>query len=161
MSDIRVRDIRPSDDRARLGALARALDSAVRVPGTNIRFGLDAVIGLVPGVGDLAGAAIAGYIVLAAARQGASAALLARMLLNVAIDTVVGSVPVLGDLFDVAWRANTKNVALLERHVADPHGTRAASGAVVAAVLLGLALLLGAGLVAAWLGLRALLHAAR
>jgi len=144
--------------RARLVTLARALDSAVRIPGTNVRFGLDAVIGLVPGVGDLAGGAIAAYIVLAAAREGAPPSLLARMLLNVAIDTAVGSVPVLGDAFDVAWRANARNVALLERHVAAPTATRAASRAVVAAVLLGIVLLLGAGIVATWLGIRALLH---
>jgi len=156
-----VSDANRAVERARLTALARALDSAVRIPGTNVRFGLDAVIGLVPGVGDLAGAALAGYIVLAATREGASAALLARMLLNIAIDTVLGSVPVLGDLFDVAWRANLRNVALLERHVADPAGTRAASRGVVLAVLLGLVLLLAAGLVAAWLALRALLHATR
>jgi len=156
-----VSDANRAVERARLTALARALDSAVRIPGTNVRFGLDAVIGLVPGVGDLAGAALAGYIVLAAAHEGASATLLARMLLNVAIDTVLGSVPVLGDLFDVAWRANLRNVGLLERHVADPAGTRAASRGVVLAVLLGLVLLLAAGLVAAWLALRALLHATR
>ena len=149
------------DDRERLAALARALDAAVRIPGTNVRVGLDAVIGLVPGIGDVAGAALAGYIVLAAARRGASPALLTRMLLNVAIDTVLGAVPVIGDVFDVAWRANSRNVALLDRHVADPQGTRAASGAVVAAVLLGLALLLAVGLAAAWLTIRALLHAAR
>ena len=160
MSDS-TRAVERTSERTRLTALARALDSAVRIPGTDVRFGLDAIIGLVPGVGDLAGAALAGYIVLAAARQGASAALLARMLLNVAIDTVLGSVPVVGDLFDVAWRANLRNVALLERHVADPTGTRAASRGVVLAVVLGLVLLLAAGLVAAWLALTALLHAVR
>ena len=145
------------DDRERLAALARALDAAVRIPGTNVRVGLDAVIGLVPGIGDVAGAALAGYIVLAAARRGASPALLARMLLNVAIDTVLGAVPVIGDVFDVAWRANSRNVALLQRHGEAPAATRAASRAVVVLVLLGLAALLVGGIVLAWLGLRALL----
>ena len=145
------------DDRERLAALARALDAAVRIPGTNVRFGLDAVIGLVPGIGDLAGAALAGYIVLAAARRGAPPALLARMLLNVAIDTVLGAVPVIGDVFDVAWRANSRNVALLQRHTDAPAATRAASRAVVLLVLAGLAALLVGGIVLAWLGLRALL----
>jgi hypothetical protein len=148
-----------AERRSDLTALARALDSAVRIPGTNVRFGLDAVIGLVPGVGDLAGAAIAAYIVLAAARRGAPPALLARMLLNVAVDTAVGAVPVLGDVFDVAWRANTRNVALLERHVAAPVETRAASRLVVGAVLLGIVLLLAGGIALAWLGLRALARA--
>jgi len=148
-----------AERRSDLTALARALDSAVRIPGTNVRFGLDAVIGLVPGVGDVAGAAIAAYIVLAAARRGAPPTLLARMLLNVAVDTAVGAVPVLGDVFDVAWRANTRNVALLERHVAAPAETRAASRLVVGAVLLGIVLLLVGGLALAWLGIRALARA--
>jgi uncharacterized protein DUF4112 len=142
-----------------LVALARALDAAVRIPGTNVRVGIDAVIGLVPGVGDVAGSAIAAYIVLAAARRGAPPSLLARMLLNVAVDTALGAVPVIGDVFDVAWRANSRNVALLERHVAAPGETRAASGFVVGAVLLGIVLLLAAGIALAWLGLRALARA--
>lgn len=130
----------------RVRRLSRVLDSAVGVPGTRIRFGLDAVLGLVPGVGDVVGAAAAGYIVLAAARLGAPASLLVRMLLNVAIDTVVGAVPLLGDLFDFGFRSNLRNVALLERHLADPRGARAASRRVVFGVLLGLALLAAAGL---------------
>lgn len=145
----------------RVRALARLLDAAVRVPGTNLRFGLDAVLGLVPGVGDLAGAAASGYIVLAAARLGAPAAVLLRMLLNAAIDAVVGTVPLLGDLFDFGWRANTRNVALLERHLADPRGARAASRTVVLAVLAGLVLLaIGAFLLLA-AAFRALDHLVR
>jgi hypothetical protein len=130
----------------RVRRLARVLDSAVGVPGTRVRFGLDAVLGLVPGVGDVVGAAAAGYIVLAAARLGAPATVLVRMLLNVAIDTVVGAVPLLGDLFDLGFRSNARNVALLERHLADPRGARAASRRVIVGVLLGLALLAAAGL---------------
>lgn len=126
---------------ARVRALARLLDSAARVPGTGVRFGLDAVLGLVPGLGDVAGTAIAGYIVLAAARLGAPAPVLLRMLLNLGIDTAVGAVPVLGDLFDVAWRANARNVALIEEHVASPRTTKRASRLVVALVVLALALL--------------------
>jgi Domain of unknown function (DUF4112) len=143
-------------ERTRLTTLARALDAAVRIPGTNVRFGLDAVIGLVPGVGDLAGAAIAGYIVLAAVRAGAPASVLARMLLNVAIDTVGGSVPVVGDLFDVGWRANTRNVALLDAHLDRPGATRASSRALLVAVIVGLLLLLAGGIALAWLVLHAL-----
>lgn len=156
MPELPARDPRPARP-ASLGPLARLLDTAVRVPGTNVRFGLDAVLGLVPGVGDLAGAAMAGYIVLVAVRAGAPATVLTRMLLNVGLDTVVGSVPVVGDLFDVAWRSNARNVALLDRHLAEPAPTRAASRLVVWGVLLGIALLAVAGLVAAWLGIRALL----
>ena len=144
-----VRDLAPprgGPHAERVRAMARVLDSAVRVPGTPIRFGLDAVLGLVPGVGDVVGAAAAGYVVLAAARLGAPPSVLVRMLLNVGVDTLVGTVPLVGDLFDIGWRSNTRNVALLERHLADPHGARAASGRVVAGVLLGILLLTVAGL---------------
>lgn len=143
----------------RVRAMARLLDTAVRIPGTPVRFGLDAVLGLIPGVGDVVGAAASGYIVLAAARLGAPPTVLLRMLLNVGVDTLVGAVPLLGDLFDLGWRSNTRNVALLERHLADPRGARASSKRVVAAVLVGIALLAVAGIVLVALLLQALLNA--
>jgi hypothetical protein len=141
----------------RVRRLARVMDSAVGIPGTRLRFGLDAVLGLIPGVGDVVGAAASGYIVLAAARLGAPASVVLRMLLNVVVDTVVGAVPLLGDLFDLGFRSNARNVALLERHLADPRGARAASRRVVAGALLGLALLALAGLLLAAALVRALL----
>jgi hypothetical protein len=144
----------------RVRALSRVLDSAVRVPGTNLRFGLDAIVGLIPGVGDVVGAAASGYIVLAAARLGAPAPVLMRMLMNTGIDAAVGTVPLVGDLFDIGWRSNARNVALLERHLADPGHARAASRRVVLLVLLGLAIVAVAAVVLAFLGLRALLRAA-
>ena len=142
---------------ARVRALARLLDTAARVPGTGIRFGLDAILGLVPGLGDLAGTAVAGYIVLAAARLGAPPALLLRMLLNLGIDTAVGAVPVLGDVFDVAWRANVRNVALIEEHVASPATARRSSRLLVALVILGVAVLGAAAVALAVLAVRGLL----
>lgn len=102
------------DPATRARAIARLLDTAFRVPGTNIRFGLDGILGLIPGVGDVAGAALSGYVILTAARAGAPSTLLARMLANVGIDALVGAVPLLGDLFDVAFRANVRNATLLE-----------------------------------------------
>ena len=132
------RDTRSDDPAAGVRTLARLLDSAVTVPGTNFRVGLDALIGLVPGVGDMAGAAMSGYIVLAAARLGAPKPVLMRMILNVAIDGVVGSVPLLGDLFDAGWRANIRNTALLDRHLAAPAQARKGS----IAVMIGVAALL-------------------
>ena len=102
------------DPGTRARSIARLLDTAVRIPGTNIRFGLDAVLGLIPGVGDFAGAALSGYVLLTAARAGAPTTLLARMLANVGLDALVGAVPVLGDLFDVAFKANARNAALLD-----------------------------------------------
>ena len=110
-----------------LRAFARVLDSAIAVPGTKMRFGLDPVLGLIPGFGDLAGAAMSGYIVLAGIRNGASRVLIMRMLGNVAIDTLVGSVPILGDLFDAGWKSNMRNVTLLEQHLDQPHATERGS----------------------------------
>ncbi len=102
-----------------LGALRRwavLLDSAFRVPGTRIRFGLDAVIGLVPGIGDLSAPVFAAMILLLGFRMRLPLVVQARMVLNAAIDMLLGLVPVLGDLVDVAWKANLRNLALLERH---------------------------------------------
>ena len=101
-------------------ALARVLDTAVGIPGTRIRVGLDALLGLIPGAGDALSAALSGYIILAAARAGASRPVLVRMVGNVVLDTLIGAIPVLGDLFDVAFRSNVRNVALLERLAVDP-----------------------------------------
>jgi hypothetical protein len=123
------------------------LDSAVRIPGTGVRVGAESVFGLIPVVGDIAGAALSGYIVLASARLGAPASTIVRMMLNIAIDTIVGSVPVLGDLFDIGWRANTRNVALLDSHLGGPMQSHRANRWVVVAVLLAL-LLLAIGAVA-------------
>jgi hypothetical protein len=126
----------------RLRTLARLLDSSMRVPGTSYRFGIDAIIGLVPGIGDAIGAVLSAYIVFQAARMGASPATLARMLGNVALDTIVGEVPLLGDLFDAGWKANTRNITLLESHLERPVSTRRSSRRVVLLVAAGLLLLL-------------------
>lgn len=111
----------PEDDaRAsleRLNRLAELLDSRLRIPLTDIRFGLDALIGLIPGVGDLAGMAMGLYLYFEATRLGVPGRVKARMLGNIAVDTLVGLVPVVGDLFDVAWRANLRNTRLLQDHL--------------------------------------------
>lgn len=137
--------VTPNDsDIRRARALARALDTAIGVPGTPLRIGVDALLGLIPGAGDLAGAALSGYIILTAYRNSVPPSVLWRMLANVAIDTAVGAIPVLGDLFDVAWKSNTMNVQLLERYLAEPHKTTTRNrlfGALV--VVLVLAVLVG------------------
>ena len=92
------------------------LDSAFRVPGTNIRFGIDAIIGLVPGLGDLSAPAFAAVILITAWRMRVPAVVQARMVINAAIDMLLGLVPLLGDIVDIAWKANLRNLALLERH---------------------------------------------
>ncbi len=144
------------DQAVRVRALARLLDSAVRIPGTGIRLGLDSVVGLVPGVGDLAGAAMSGYIVLAAARMGVTPAVVARMILNLGVDTVVGFVPLLGDLFDVGFKANTRNAALLDLHLAEPVATRKSSRLAVLAAIGGIVLLAAGGVFLAILAVRGL-----
>ena len=137
----------------RMRGLAHLLDSSIPVPGTRFRFGLDAVIGLIPGVGDATGAALSGYLVLLAARMGAPPATLARMVGNVAVETIVGAVPFLGDLFDAAWKANRRNLHLLEAHAVDPLGTARGSRGWVVAVAVALLLLFLAGTaLLIWLG---------
>ena len=103
---------------ARLDALANLLDTAFVIPGTQIRFGLDALIGLVPGIGDAITTVMSLYIVNEARALGAPPLLIARMLANVALDGFVGAVPLAGDAFDVAFRANRRNMALLRNHLA-------------------------------------------
>lgn len=103
---------------ARIEALAVLMDSAFALPGSKVRVGLDAILGLVPVIGDLVSQAISTYIIWEARQLGVSRWTLTRMLTNTLIDTIVGSVPVLGDAFDVVWRANMKNLALLKKELA-------------------------------------------
>ena len=107
----------------RLDALARLVDSAVRIPGTNVVMGLDALLGLLPVVGDAVSGAVASYIIWEARRLSAPRGLVARMAINTTIDTVLGSIPIVGDVFDVAYKSNLKNVSLLKHH-AEKHGKR-------------------------------------
>lgn len=122
--------------------LARLLDRAVTVPGTRFGIGLDGLIGLVPGVGDAAGGALSLYVLYLGYRAGASASVLVRMAANVALDVVVGGVPLLGDLFDLGFKANERNVALLDRSNVDPGGAQRASRLFVGILALVLLLVL-------------------
>jgi Domain of unknown function (DUF4112) len=117
--------------------LAHWLDAGIRIPGTILRFGLDPLIGLIPGVGDAAGAVLAGWILVEAMRLGASRATVLRIAGNIALDAGVGAIPVLGDIFDFAWKANLRNVALLERHLGAPVQAARADRFVVWLVLCG------------------------
>src|SRR6476469_1298139 len=132
----------------RARGLARLLDDLIRIPGTNIGIGLDPIIGLIPGVGDMIGGLMSSYILLVAAREGVPASVLARMLGNIALDSLVGVVPVVGDLFDFGMKSNRRNVDLLERYLATPSKTKAASRGIVALVILA-AILLVVGVIAA------------
>lgn len=138
--------------RARLKRLAWLLDSAIPLPG-GYRIGLDGLIGLVPGLGDVVAALLSSYIVLEAARLRVPGSVLLRMGLNVALEVIIGAVPIVGDLFDFAFKANERNVGLLEASLGASEqvlALRRRSGWTVAAVpaLLLLALALVIGLVA-------------
>jgi len=126
---------------------AKLLDSQFKIPGTEFRFGLDAIAGLIPIGGDAVSFLASGALVLTMVRHGASGQLAARMLGNIAIDALVGAVPFLGDLFDVAFKANNRNVALLKEHYEEGKHTGSGWG-IFLGTLLAL-LLMGAGL--AWL----------
>ena len=125
--------------RERLGRLAWLLDSSIPIPGTSFSIGLDALIGLFPVVGDLVGVLLSGYIVKEAAALGVSKSILARMALNVAVDGLVGMIPFAGDVFDAAFKANQRNVRLLNAYLDQPARTARASWGFLAG--LGLALL--------------------
>jgi hypothetical protein len=131
----------------RVRRLAVWLDSGIRIPGTQIRIGLDPILGLVPGLGDAAGAALSTGIFAEGIRRGVSRTTLLRMAANIVLDLLAGAVPILGDLFDAVLKANLRNVALLERQAADPQGARRGDRLFV--VLLSAALfLVGAALLA-------------
>jgi hypothetical protein len=100
-------------DIERLSFLADLLDNRFQIPGTSIRFGLDAIIGLIPYAGDLLSLLVSGYLLLLIVRNGAGPMLILKMVGNYLLDAAIGAIPVLGDLFDIAFQANTRNVALL------------------------------------------------
>src|SRR6478672_7629759 len=138
----------PGSRTRRVRVLAKLLDNSIGIPGTGWKIGFDPIVGLIPGIGDLIGAVLSGYIILEAARAEVPSFTLARMLMNVGIDTLLGAVPALGDVFDAAWKSNMKNVALLERHLSRgtaKSGKRGVGGAMVLA-LLALVLIIAAGL---------------
>jgi hypothetical protein len=96
--------------------LAKLMDNQFRIPGTNIRFGLDPIIGLIPGGGDFAGFLVSAYMLTTLAKNGASGFVLARMVFNIILDAVLGTIPVLGDVFDFAFKANQRNLQLMREH---------------------------------------------
>jgi hypothetical protein len=140
------------DARARLGGvtrLARLLDTALRIPGTRIRFGVDALLGILPGLGDAIGALVGGYIVWVAVRAGAPRLVVGRMLANVAVDAIVGAVPVAGTIFDVAYKSNHRNAQMLVAWAQSPAAVEARQRRLALAMslsLLGLLVIAAAAL---------------
>jgi hypothetical protein len=139
------------DDR-NLDILSHLLDDWFRIPGTSIRFGLDGIIGFVPGIGDAIAGVASCVIILAGWARGVSYVTLSRMLANWGIEVVLGSVPILGNIFDIGWKANRRNYALLTGSLADPQGVNRRSWLFFAVLCAALAALLVAPVVLlAWL----------
>lgn len=136
----------------RYRSLAFQWDNLLRIPGTPIRLGWDALLGLIPVLGDAAGGVLGSYGVWVGWRQGAPFSVLVRMLLNVLTDMVIGAIPIAGDLFDVGWRSNSRNLALLDRWLDRPDQTRRRSAWLLLALGGILLLLLAASIsLALWL----------
>jgi Domain of unknown function (DUF4112) len=108
----------------RVHRLSRLLDDWLRIPGTRYRIGLDGLIGLIPGLGDLIGMLLSAYILFEAIQLGVPTTLLLHMVGNIALETLVGAIPILGDIFDFAWKANRKNANLLDAHLRSSSGSR-------------------------------------
>ncbi|UCC25633.1 MAG: DUF4112 domain-containing protein [Gemmatimonadales bacterium] len=141
---------------ARARAIAWVMDDLVPIPGTRWRIGVDPLLGLFPAVGDWVSWSIGFYLLVAAAQLRAGAPLLLRMLGNILGDAVAGVVPLLGDLFDATWKANNRNLELLEAHVAAPERTARRSRFLVGAVLVsGLGVLAAGAWAAGWLVVKA------
>jgi hypothetical protein len=142
-----------------LDLLSHLLDDWFRIPGTSIRFGLDGIVGFIPGVGDAIGGIASCIIIVAAWMRGVSYVTLARMLANWGIEVLLGTVPVLGNLFDIGWKANRRNYALLTGSLADPQGTKRRSWLFFAVLcLIFVALLVLPMLLFGWLSVY-MLHA--
>lgn len=132
---------------------ARIMDSAFRVPGTRYRFGIDPILGLVPGLGDAVGGGFGFYLLVLAFRAGAPPIVLLRMFANIGADLLLGAVPLLGDLLDAGYKANLRNLGILERYLARPEDTTRKSAAIFV-VLTVLLLALVAGLI--WVAVAAI-----
>jgi hypothetical protein len=138
-----------------LDRIAVLMDRAIRIPGTNITFGLDPIIGFFfPVAGDAVGAVISAYIVIVSVRYGLPKAVIARMIFNIAADFVVGSIPFLGDAADVAWKVNTRNLRLLNRYASGKRGSFWSDWAWLFVLLGGLFVLIFGGLALIYAAMR-------
>jgi hypothetical protein len=140
-----------TDRLSQIRQISHLLDNAIAIPGTQFRVGLDPLLGLLPGLGDVAGLAFSGYILLEASRWKLPAATLWRMMANIGIDWLLGNVPVLGDLFDVVWKANHLNLQLLEAHIEHPDNQTTQDRILILAafLVLGLLFVITAGIASA------------
>tara|TARA_Y100000746_G_scaffold210404_1_gene200696 strand:+ start:373 stop:810 length:438 start_codon:yes stop_codon:yes gene_type:complete len=129
----------------RLKRLSERLDNTFTIPGTKYKIGIEALIGAVPIIGDLIGGILASYIMYSGMKMGAPPRIIARMAVNIAIDFAIGSIPIIGDLFDFVWKANRKNVELIEDATLDDKEEQKLNYLIITAlilVLLGILLLI-------------------
>lgn len=123
--------------------IAKLMDSQFRIPGTGFRFGLDGLIGLIPGVGDLSTFAVSAYMLTIMAKNGASGFVLARMIVNVLLDAAIGSIPLLGDLFDMVFKSNLRNLRLMQQHYREGRHRGSAWKVIVPVLLILLLIVIG------------------
>ncbi len=142
----------------RLRRLGRTLDSAIGIPGTKFRIGLDPIIGLIPGGGDTVGLILSSFIVLEGARMGASRSTLSTMAFNILLETIAGTVPVVGDIFDVTWKSNLRNIELLEEHLKIVRPEQKSNHGFAIVLILGLAIVFVACIVVSFYLLRWVFH---
>lgn len=131
----------------KLNRLAWLMDNSFRIPGTQLRFGIDGLIGLFPGLGDALGALISSHIISQAAQMGVPKSVLLKMAFNVAIDALLGIFPVIGDMSDFIWKANYRNVKLLNDYVEEPQKTKTYSRffvGIIGLLVIGVVVLIGA-----------------
>lgn len=138
MSAPKSLSVSPTETLRNLRKFSNLLDNAIGVPGTPYSFGLDPIIGMIPGGGDLVTGLLSFYIVFTAARLGLPRETLVRLVSNILIDVFVGTFPLFGDLFDVAWKANSRNMDLLEKHFSVPRTAKKADRLFVFLILGGL-----------------------
>lgn len=133
-----------------LDSVTKLLDNRFRIPGTEIRFGLDFLIGLIPGIGDILTLSISGLLVTVMARKGASGIVMVKMIGNIVLDALVGAIPILGDLFDLQYRANRRNLDLLQEHYQEGEHQGSAWPVVIIMLLLILAIVIGTAYLVWW-----------
>jgi hypothetical protein len=138
----RVKSGKKIFDDENLDLLSHLLDDFIKVPGTPVRFGLDGIVGVIPGIGDLIGGIASCIIIIAAWVRGVSYATVGRMVANLVIEVSIGSIPILGDMFDIAWRANRRNYALLTGSIYEPRKYTIQSWFFLAALCLVMAALI-------------------
>ena len=129
----------------RLRILGERLDESIKIPGTNYKIGLDPIIGTIPVIGDLIGGVLSTYILYSGIKMGASPKIVAQMATNIALEFAIGSIPIVGDVFDVIWKANIKNIELIEETAFDNEGNNSMNYLITATlivVLLGIILVI-------------------